>query len=142
MVDFDYSKVYTAVNADKLKIGSKVYVAKNFHALRDQVCTCYDTVCELLEVRSEDFQDRFTAMFNDGIVTMSTLAYLISEPEEKKLKWTDLKIGDVITTTTHTGIHTAMVTAIDNDDVNDQHIFAGSWLTDKELESYVKLEED
>lgn len=30
MVDFDYSKVYTAVNADKLKIGSKVYVAKTF----------------------------------------------------------------------------------------------------------------
>lgn len=82
-------------------------------------------------------------MFNDGIVTMSTLAYLVSEPEEKKLKWTDLKVGDLVTTITRTGCtRTAMVTVIDDDDVNNQHVFAGSWLKDEELESYIKLEED
>lgn len=140
MTDFDYSKVYTAVNADKLKIGSKVYVAKNLHDLRDQVqenSIC--TLCTLSSIRSEEWQDRFAAKhISDGVMIMSPLAYLVSEPEKKKLKWTDLKIGDLITK----GERTAMVTSIDGNDRNQMHVFAGSWIIDDELEAYEKLEED
>lgn len=34
---FDKSKLYTAVNADELKVGSKVFVADNLEELRTEV---------------------------------------------------------------------------------------------------------
>lgn len=138
-MEFDCSKVYTAVNADKLEIGSKVYVAKNLRALREQVCEQQNTLCTLTNIRPEEFQDRFVTKFvSDGVMTMSTLVYLVSEPEKKKLKWTDLRLGDIIVK----GKRTAIVTAIDGEDRNQMHIFAGCWLMDDDLEAYEKLEED
>lgn len=137
-MEFDYNKVYTAANADKLEIGSKVYVAKNLRALREQVCEQQNTLCILTNIRSEEFQDRFVTKFvSDGTMIMSTLVYLVSEPEKKKLEWTDLKVGDVITL----GDTTAMITQIDKD--SGRHILAGyKWLTDKELTEWEKVEED
>lgn len=99
MTGFNNDKVYTAVNADELKVGSKVFVAKNIHALRDQVIRYYNdnntcTLCTLIGVRSEDWQDRFVTKFDsDGLMTMSTLAYLISEPEKHELKLTQDVLG-------------------------------------------------
>ena len=58
--------------------------------------------------------------------------------EEKKLKWTDLKIGDVITN----GRHTAMVTEIDKECTYQIHIYAGNqWLKDSDLVEWEKVEE-
>lgn len=138
-MEFDKSKVYTAVNADELEIGSKVFVAKNLHALHDQFCE--NNICTLVEVKSEDYQDRFVATFDHDTLTLTTtLAYLVSEPEEKKLKWTDLKIGDVIRTKDNKEIR--MVTGIDNREEEDGlHILAVYWLSDKELENWEKVEE-
>ena len=66
-----------------------------------------DDISTLDEIRPDYCSARFK--------TMSCLAYnlcyLIEEPEEKKLKWTDLKVGDVIRRK-ETGI-TRMVTGID-----------------------------
>jgi hypothetical protein len=65
------------------------------------------------------------------------LAYLVSEPEEKKLVWTDLKIGDVI----RNGVFTHLVTGIHNFEQTNKHIFvSGNWITDEELEEWEKVE--
>lgn len=141
MTDFDYSKVYTAVNANKLKIGSKVICSFSISDLKERVKEG-EEIGEVFEIYPESFEHRFRVKFDNNRFSYP-IAYLVSEPEEKKLKWTDLKVGDKITTSTWAGIRTAMVTVIDdNDDVGSLHVFAGCWLKDEELESYIKLEED
>lgn len=137
MTEFDKSKIYTAVNADELKIGSKVFVAKNLHSLHDQFCA--NNVCTLTEIRSEDYQDRFISKFDFGsIEAITPLVYLISEPVESAgLKWTDLKVGDIITDSRTI----AMVTAIDKKGKGACHILAGSWIPDAHIKDYEKLKE-
>lgn len=134
-MEFDKSRVYTAVNAEELKVGSKVFVAKNLHTLHAQVCE-YRHIGTLIEIRSEDYQDRFITEFDsDGAKVATTLAYLIEEPA--KLKWTDLKVGDVI----REGRDTAMVIEIASED--NYHILAGSeWLNNKDLEEWEKVNEN
>lgn len=136
-MEFDKSRVYTALNADELKVGSKVFVAKNLHALRDMFCE--NQICTLIGIYSEDYQDRFCAKFDsDGLEVITTLAYLVSPPEEKKLKWTDLKHGDVITD----GCADAMVIQINKHNTYDAHILAGNiWITDEALEKWKKVDD-
>lgn len=65
------------------------------------------------------------------------LCYLISEPEEKKLKWTDLKIGDII----QHGEMSCMITDVVNNDTTSYHVrFNGNWHTDYQLEDWKKVE--
>ena len=131
-MEFDKSKVYTAVNADELKVGSKVIVANDLAHLRVFV---HDNVsCVLEKVLDEEITCRFVA--NEG--EPYSLAYLVSEPEEKKLEWTDLKVGNVIRT--KDGKNIRMVTGIDNTEGN-RHICTTYWLSDKELEEWEKVEE-
>ena len=135
-MEFDESKVYTALNADKLKVGSKVILAKNLHALQELVQGDNCTVT-LLEVREDIYQDRFYGKYlSDGLNAFGTLAYLVSAPGE--LKWTDLKIGDVIAK--HETI--ALVNQIDTQGTYDAHIRAGeSWISDPELSEWKKVED-
>ena len=59
------------------------------------------------------------------------------EPEEKKLKWTDLKIGDVIKH--KTGLILEMITGIDTDGTVgvSKHICASNyWITDEDLADF------
>ena len=60
------------------------------------------------------------------------------EPEEQKLKWTDLKIGDIIRS--KDGIFTRMVIGIDK---TSGGVEAGlNWLTNEELREYEKVEDN
>ena len=132
-MEFDKSKVYTAVNADELKVGSKVIVANDLAHLKVFI---HDNVtCILEKVLDEESTCRFVA--NEG--EPYCFAYLVSAPEEKKLKWTDLKIGDIIRTKDSKEIR--MVTGIDNKE-EDRHICAVYWLSDKELEKWEKVEDN
>ena len=63
-----------------------------------------------------------------------------SELEEKKLKWTDLKVGDVIRRC-NTSVE-YLVTAIDKDKKEESHIYAGSWIDDGTLENYYEKVEE
>ncbi len=129
-MEYDKSKVYTAVNADELKVGSKVILADNLGWLKQSV-EDNDNIVHLVRIESEDSDDRFF----DG-TSSYLLAYLVEEPKEKKLKWTDLKVGDVITN----GNLTAMITEIDKE--YHIHICAGhKWYTNEELEDWEKVEE-
>ena len=126
-MEFDVSKVYTAVNADELKVGSKVIVADNLADLKAKVEKGTEPAT-LLGIEPDDRLYRFLTIY-----PRNALAYLVSEPEV--LKWTDLKVGDVI----RKDSLTAMITSIDSD--SDMHIYAGDyWYTDDELREWEKVE--
>lgn len=80
-MDFDKSRVYTALNADELKPGSKVILSNNLDFLKSKVSTECD-VTELKRVFDESYERRFQTDFR-GTKKAWLLAYLISEPEEK-----------------------------------------------------------
>ena len=138
-MEFDRSKVYTALNADELKIGSKVICANTLDSLRYKVRD-ENEITEVKEILKGDNERRFRTEFKG----LWPLVYLVSEPEEKKLKWTDLKIGDVIHE--KDGTETRMITGIDtrdevDDDCNISHICAsGWWCTDEILKNWEKVE--
>ncbi len=142
---FDKSRVYTALNANELKVGSKVIVADSLRKLKgrvEQLKTKEEDeeylITTIREIKDDDCDHRFV----DSDNVYWNLAYLVSEPEEKNLKWTDLKLGDIIKCKTET----RMVTGIDitnepNEDGDVCHISAGGWWsTDKELEEWEKVE--
>ena len=76
---FDKSRVYTAVNADELEIGSKVIVADTLDGLKQRVLR-NERPKELLEILDENHTYRFRALNGE----VSALAYLVSEPEKKR----------------------------------------------------------
>lgn len=133
-MEFDKSKVYTAINADELKIGSKVILADALEELKVNV-ECNRNNFILKDIRPENA----SARFYDGVYAWY-LAYLVEEPEEKKLKWTDLKVGDIIRNNKE---HiTAMVVQIDVEDCTEYPILAGGeWLGDDDFEDWEKVED-
>ena len=83
---FDKSRVYTALNADELPIGSKCVFADTVKALREEVETG-DTVDVVRKFTGlygcvEDYGD---IQFSDGFYTYN-YAYLIEPPVEPKYK--------------------------------------------------------
>ncbi len=82
---FDNSKVYTAVNADEVKVGSKGYGANNLGCLEENVIN-EDILSffEIKEILSNYYEYRFQPK---GVcVTSYALFYLVEEPEEKKFR--------------------------------------------------------
>lgn len=132
-MEFDINRVYTAKDADEVKVGSKVICSDTLYDLKNKVESGdIDYQHQLSSVEEEARQNRFNVsdvMFN--------LCYLVSEPEEKKLKWTDLKLGDVI----KQGTISYVVTGIDTDPSTNKHIHTdGIWCLDSELEKWEKVE--
>ena len=76
-MEFDRSKVYTALNADELKIGSKVFAANCIDMLKRKVHD-EDDIYEVKNIREESYERRFQ-LDHDGTYPF---AYLVSEPEE------------------------------------------------------------
>lgn len=80
-MEFDKSRVYTALNADELKIGSEVIVADVLQDLKDKIKKSCVAV-HLKEILSETSPFRFK--IKNG--TAYSFAYLISPPKEPKYK--------------------------------------------------------
>lgn len=133
-MEFDNSKVYTALNADELEIGSKVTVANDIAHLK--VFVHDDFTCILEKVLDEESTYRFVA--NEG--APYSLAYLVSKPEEKKLEWTDLKVGDVIRHK-ESGVE-YLITGIDKRNKGGHYYFADAWFSDSYLKEYEKVEDN
>ena len=85
---FDVSRVYSAVNADELKVGSKVIVADNLEELKAKVEQGTEPVI-LQGIEPDDRLYRFVTLY-----PRNALAYLVEAPIP--LKWTDLKVGDIL----------------------------------------------
>lgn len=76
-MEFDKSRVYTAVNADELKIGSKCMFADSLGKLQAYVeCDC--TVDVLKKIEDEYEEERFRSERD----SLWHLAYLIAPPAE------------------------------------------------------------
>lgn len=138
-MEFDKSRVYTALNADELKVGSKVIVADNLACLKEHAKSPnQEFVYTIDNILADDNAYRFVAKNYEW-----ALAYLVSEPEEKKLKWTDLKVGDAVRNV-HSGVE-MLITGIDRrDEPKDypQHVKVGdAWTTDRALVDWEKVEE-
>ena len=136
-MEFDKSKVYTALNADELKVGSKVICANNIDSLK---CKVLDG-CDILEIKNI-LEESYERRFQLTVKGVYPFAYLISEPEEKKLKWTDLKIGDIIRKKYEDGYRYATVIRIDTYSTEKHIGLGGEWLTDDELEDWEKVENE
>ena len=132
-MEFDKSRVFTALNADKLKIGSKVIVANNLEDLKTRVRTDYDS-CILARVCEENYEHRFELFATSHWL----LAYLVSEPEEKKLKVSDLKLGDIVRH--KSGKFEYLVTGIDHSE--NEVFFSDDWSDDEDLGNWEKVEND
>lgn len=135
-MEFDVKRIYTCVNADEVKVGSKVICGDNITLLKRRIKAGDAHIHELTAILEENLATRFRVKdFGDY-----ALCYLVSEPEEKKLKWTDLKIGDILQNK-QTPIIEYMITGIDAGGSESHVFFAGSWLLDNELEFWEKVEE-
>lgn len=140
-MEFDKSRVYTALNADELKEGSLVVVANDVSTLQGKVAIKEYNV--LFRIWGTSSTNRFEVFpIHKEKTERYNLCYLISKPEKKKLKWTDLKLGDVIKCGTETRMVTGIDTSYESDEDGDVcHICAGGWWgTDKELEEWEKVE--
>jgi len=120
-MEFDKSKVFTALNADELKVGSKVICADNLYALKFSVDNeLYITT--LGEILPEDCMLRFRTKEGEDCA----LAYLVEPLEEKKLKVSDLKLGDIVRHKSRNLEY--LVTGIDYDE--EQVLFNDVWFDD------------
>ena len=82
-MEFDKSRVYTALNADELKIGSKCIFADTIQDLKTRIKV--ECISTLVEIYEENEKERFVG--SDGVVEASySLAYLIEPPTEPKYK--------------------------------------------------------
>lgn len=128
-MDFKIDNVYSAVNADTLKPGTKAIFAENMEQLKSFVETGIgiDTLdCVLDEGHALRFMSTETKR-------PYALAYAVYD----HLKWTYLKVGDVITN----GRYVSMITNIDYYAEDSKHVCAGAhWLGDDELKDWRKVE--
>ena len=82
-MEFDKTRVYTALNADELKVGSRVIIGNTIEELKNRVQNG-TTPLTLSEIRSDFYEKRFKVEEYEEDSVFSFI-YLISEPEEKKL---------------------------------------------------------
>jgi len=80
---FNKSKVYTAANADEVKIGSKGYFANNIANLKDKVELSNLSLFEVTEILDESDKFRFKSEVTGELFN---LFYLVEEPEEKTFR--------------------------------------------------------
>ena len=86
-MEFDISRVYSSVNADKLKLESKVIIGDTIEALRNRVKNCA-TPLTLSEIKSERYEKRFRVKeYTDSDYS---LVYLVSEPENRRMTFREL----------------------------------------------------
>ena len=83
---FDKSRVYTALNADELPIGSKCVFADNLRELR-RLVSVEDTSQVLIAIKGESYKYRFEQAKADCMGdTLFALAYLIEPPSKPKYR--------------------------------------------------------
>ena len=135
-MEFDKSRVFTCVNAEEVKIGSKVIIADSLGSLKRLVeLGDKANIHKLIKIYDCNTQHRFRV--DNGYNCEYALCYLVEEPAG--LKWTDLKVGDVIRRKWEIRMITGISTVSDS---SEMHIFNGTnWLTDKELAEWEKVEE-
>lgn len=78
-MEFDKTRVYTAFNADEVKVGSKGYFADSFSELKRKISEGEEPLT-LVKICGEEAATRFSI----SPVSSYILFYLVEEPKEKK----------------------------------------------------------
>jgi hypothetical protein len=89
-MEFDKSRVFTALNADEVKVGSKGYFADSIRVLKETIKETLKDSCaaaygEIDEIKNDSCACRFSIKKNSAY----SFFYLVKEPMEKN---TDLII--------------------------------------------------
>jgi len=136
---FDKSRVYTALNADELKIGSKVILGNTLSELKEAVeVEKEEAIQNLAIIHGEDIMLRFTG---DKYHSGYTLAYLIELPKKPEYRpFASIKVamkaikahgGRVIKTN---NIMSAFLVTKDDEDREKSRVFIdGYWYSLQEL---------
>ena len=74
---FNIDKVYTPLNADKVKVGSKGYYADTLNCLKDKVKKGYGSIGTIDEIKDGSYKNRFN--IRNGYAYC--LFYLLDKPE-------------------------------------------------------------
>ena len=82
-MEFDKSRVYIALNADELKVGSKVIVANSIGNLKELVEQNMAELSDLTRINNVYSAKRFIVNEDTDRAEDFAFVYLISEPEEK-----------------------------------------------------------
>ena len=77
-MEFDKTRVYTALNADEVKVGSKGYFADSINDLKKKV-NDGNELLTLTKICEEEAATRFSV----SPISSYILFYLVEEPEEK-----------------------------------------------------------
>lgn len=86
-MEFDKSRVYTALNADELQIGSKCIFANGIKEIKDCLQTRFFNIETLTKIKDEAYCARFIIHNHSLHQDMDyALAYLIELPTEPKPK--------------------------------------------------------
>lgn len=86
-MEFDKSKVFTALNADEIKQGSKGYFANSIRILKETIKetlkdSCAATYGEIDEIKDDSCACRFIIKKNSAY----SFFYLVEKPKEKELR--------------------------------------------------------
>lgn len=82
-MEFDKQKVYTALNADDINVGSRGYFADTLENLKDVVkYECSEYYGKVVEINKESYEDRFRLEDKYDYC----LFFLVEEPKEKRLR--------------------------------------------------------
>ena len=80
-MEFLKERVYTALNADELKVGSKVICAFSIYELKKRVDEG-EQITEVYQILNEDVEQRIKVYHGDDYLNFP-FAYLVSVPEVK-----------------------------------------------------------
>lgn len=126
---FDKTRVYTALNADELPIGSRCYFADNLSHLKDRVLENNHSFTDILKtIANEDQQARF-----EGFSSMWPLAYLVEPPEEvvkpfetiEEVREAIVMYGGFLKNKNTGYIH--LITGYSSNDVDPEIFIQGEW---------------
>lgn len=86
-MEFDKSRVFTALNADEIKVGSKGYFADSIMILKETIKETLKDSCaaaygEIDEIKDDSCACRFSIKKNSAY----SFFYLVEEPGEKKFR--------------------------------------------------------
>lgn len=136
-MEFDKNRVYTALNADEVKVGSLVICADDMDALQRRVKQRDGFIYKLEKVLSKEVPSRFQCR----LFGIFKFCYFVSEPKTRELKWTDLKIGDIVRNISDPSV-ICLITGFVDSTTRHTHIqIGGSWIPDEALENWEKVEE-
>ena len=134
-MEFDKSRVYTALNADELHVGDIIIGDDCIGGLRTKVE--FDKVAPFTSVITNIREESNSCRFETAYVQSWHLAYLVKrKPESKYVPWTKencpLKCGDVVRYKNSVDKRTTIIDAIDLSDENDNVIHFAFDYTDCE----------